>query len=82
MTKMVKVLVLASMLTVMLPISPAQACACGMPDWSKMSAEQAASFINAMKDEPRIMSGQHGDLAPAPPGYKYDADYRLVPTTG
>ena len=79
MTKIVKVLVVVLILTVMLPISPAQACACGMPDWSTMSAEQVASFINAMKDGPRIMSGQNGDLAPAPPEYKYDADYRLVP---
>jgi hypothetical protein len=79
MTKIVKVLVVVLMLTVMLPVSPAQACACGMPDWSTMSAGQVVSFINAMKDKPRIMSGQNGDLAPAPPGYKYDATYRLVP---
>jgi hypothetical protein len=80
MTKIVKVLVLVLMLTVMLPISPAQACACGgMPDWSRMSAEQVASFINAMKDYPRIMAGQNGRLAPTPPGYEYDANYRLVP---
>ncbi len=82
MTKIVKVLVLVLILTVMLPISPAQACACGLPDWSTMSAEQVASFINAMKDDPRIMAGQNGRLAPAPDGYKYDATYRLVPTTG
>ena len=79
MTKIVKVVVLVLMLTVMLPISPAQACACGLPDWSTMSAEQVASFINAMDDQPRIMAGQSGDLAPAPDGYQYDATYRLVP---
>jgi len=82
MTEIVKVLVVVLILTVMLPISPAVACACGLPDWSTMSAEQVASFINAMKDDPRIMAGQSGHLAPAPPGYKYDATYRLVPTTG
>jgi len=82
MTKIVKVLVVVLILTVMLPISPAVACACGMPDWSTMSAEQVASFINAMNDDPRIMAGQNGRLAPAPPGYKYDPTYRLVPTTG
>jgi len=79
MTKIVKVLVLVLMLTVMLPISPAQACACGMPDWSTMNAGQEVSFINAMKDDPRIMAGQNGRLPPAPPGYEYDATYRLVP---
>src|SRR5215212_2071867 len=79
MTKMVKVLVLVLMLSVMLPISPAEACACGLPDWSTMSAGQVVSFINAMKDDPRIMAGQNGHLAPAPPGYQYDATYRLLP---
>ncbi len=78
MTKTVRVLVLVLMLTVMLPLSPAQACACGMPDWPTMSAEQVVSFVNAMKDEPRIMAGQNGRLAPAPPGYEYDANHRLV----
>jgi hypothetical protein len=38
--KVVKVLVLVLMLTVMLPISPAQACACGVPDWSMMSDQE------------------------------------------
>jgi hypothetical protein len=80
MTKIVKVLVVVLILTVMLPISPAVACACGLPNWSTMSAEQVASFINAMKDEPRIMAGQSGDLAPAPDGYQYADDYKLIPT--
>ncbi len=78
MTKRVKVLDLVLMLTAMLPISPAQACACGgTPNWSVMSAEEIASTINAMKEEPRIMAGQSGQLPPAPPGYEYDANYRL-----
>ena len=79
MTKMVKVLVVVLMLTVMLPISPAEACACGLPDWATMSAGQVVSFINAMKDDPRVMAGQNGHLAPTLPGYRYDASYRLVP---
>ena len=80
MTKIVKVLVLVLILTVMLPMTPAEACACGMPNWSTMSADQVASFINAMKDQPRIMAGQSGDLAPAPDGYQYADDYTLIPT--
>jgi hypothetical protein len=80
MTKIVKVLVLVLVLTVMLHISPAQACACGEPDWSRMSVEQVVSTINAMKDEPRIMEGERGGLPPAPPGYEYDDTYKLVPT--
>jgi hypothetical protein len=79
MTKTVKVLVLVLMLTVMLPISPAQACACGEPDWSMMSGEQVVSTINGMQEEPRNRAGQSGQLPPAPPGYEYDATYRLVP---
>ena len=79
MTKIVKVLVLVLMLTAMLPVSPAQACACGMPNWSVMNAEEIASTINAMKEEPRIRAGQSGQLPSAPPGYEYDANYRLVP---
>ena len=79
MTKTVKVLVLlVSMLTVVLPISPAQACACG-PNWSTMSAQQEASFIDGMDDQSRIMAGHSGRLPPPPQGYKYDANYRLVP---
>ena len=81
MTKMVKVLVLVSMLTVMLPISPAEACACGgVPDWSRMSAEQVASFVNAIEDRLRITEAQQGLLPPPPPGYRYTKDYKLVPT--
>jgi len=79
MPKIVKVLVLVLMLTVMVPISPAQACACGTPDWSMMSAEQIASTINGMKEEPRIRAAGHGDLPAAPRGYQYDATYSLVP---
>ena len=81
MTKMVKVLVVVSMLTVMLPISPAEACACGgMPDWSRMSAEQVASFVNAIEDRLRITEAEQGLLPPPPPGYRYTKDYKLVPT--
>ena len=77
MTKIVKVLVLVLMLTVMLPISPAQACACGTPEWSMTSDEQVVSTINGMKEEPRIMAGQSAQLPPPLPGYEYDANYRL-----
>ena len=79
MKKIIKVLVLVLMLTVMLPISPAQACACGMPDWSTMSSQEIVTFINAMKNDPRIMAGEAGDLPTAPPGYQYDKYYELVP---
>jgi hypothetical protein len=80
MRKIVKVLVLVLMLTVMLPLSPAQACACGgVPNWSVMSAEEIASTINSMKEEPRIRAAEHGDLPAAPAGYQYDATYGLVP---
>jgi hypothetical protein len=78
MTKIVKLLVLVAILTVTLAVSPAQACACG-EDWSLMSAEQIVLAINGAEDEPRIMAGQSGQLPPAPPGYQYDATYRLVP---
>jgi len=79
MTKMVKVLVLVSMLTVMLPISPAEACACGgVPDWSRMSAEQVVSFVNAIEDGARIRDAEQGYLPPAPPGYGYTRDYKLA----
>jgi hypothetical protein len=77
MTKTAKVLVLVSMLTVVLPISPAQACACG-PDWSTMSPQQEASFIDGMDEQSRIRDWQNGLLPPAPSGYEYDATYRLV----
>jgi len=80
MTKIVKVLVLALMLTVMLPISPAQACACGgVPNWSVMSDEEIVSTINAITDEARIMAAESGELPPAPPGYQYDEYYKLTP---
>jgi hypothetical protein len=79
MPKIVKVLVLVAILTVTLAVSPAQACACGTPDWSLMSAEEIASTINAMKEEPRIRAAGHGELPAAPRGYQYDATYRLVP---
>jgi hypothetical protein len=81
MMKMVKALVLVAILTVTLAVSPAQACACG-EDWSTMSDEQIVSTINGAEDEPRILVGQRGDLPPAPPGYQYDANYRLIPLSG
>ena len=77
-TKIFKVLVLVAVLTVTLAVSPAQACACG-EDWSAMSVEEIVSTINNAADEPRIMSGQSGGLPPAPDGYQYDANFRLVP---
>src|SRR3712207_2996846 len=76
--KIAKVLVLVAILTVTLAVSPAQACACGVPDWSVMSAEEIVSTINGAEDEPRIMAGQSGQLPPVPPGYRYDDTYRLV----
>ena len=76
--KTVKLLVLVAILTVTLAVSPAQACACG-EDWSVMSAEEIVLAINGAEDEPRIMAGQSGQLPPAPPGYRYDANYKLVP---
>ena len=78
MTKIVKLLVLVAILTVTLAVSPAQACACG-EDWSSMSDEKIVSDINGAEDAPRIQAGQSGQLPPAPPGYEYDANYRLVP---
>jgi hypothetical protein len=80
MKKIIKVLVLVLMLTVMLPLSPAQACACGVPDWSVMSDQEIVSTINAMKAEPRIMAAEAGDLPAPPPGYQYAEDYELIPT--
>ena len=77
MTKIVKLLVLVAILTVTLAVSPAQACACG-ENWSAMSAEEIVSAINGAEDEPRIMAGQSGKLPTAPPGYRYDENYRLV----
>ena len=43
MTKIVKILVLVAILTVTLAVSPAQACACHVPDWSVMSAGPASA---------------------------------------
>jgi hypothetical protein len=79
MMKKAKVLVLVAILTVTLAVSPAQACACGEV-WSEMTVEEIVSAINGAEEEPRIMAGQNGQLPPAPPGYEYDATYRLVPT--
>jgi hypothetical protein len=78
MTKIVKLLVLVAILTVILAVSPAQACACG-EEWSSMSDEKIVSDINGAEDEPRILAGQSGQLPPAPEGYEYDENYRLVP---
>ncbi len=60
MTKIVKLLVLVAILSVTLAVSPAQACACGVPDWSVMSAEEIVSTINGAEAEPRIVAGQSG----------------------
>jgi len=79
MMKMVKALVLVAILTATLAVSPAQACACGVPDWSTMSDEEIVSTINNSADEPRIMAGQSGEFPPAPVGYGYDDSYTLVP---
>jgi hypothetical protein len=81
MTKIVKIKVLVllvAILTVTLAVSPVQACACG-EDWSKMSDEEIVSNINGAEEEPRIVSGQSGALPPAPAGYQYDANYKLIP---
>lgn len=79
MKKMAKALVLVVVLTATLAVSPAQACACGVPDWSTMSGEEIVSTINNAEDEPRIMAGERGELPPAPAGYRYDDNYTLVP---
>ena len=79
MTKIVKLLVLVAILTVTLAVSPAQACACS-EKWSAMSPEKIVSEINNAEDAPRIMEGQSGGLPPAPQGYEYDENYKLVPT--
>jgi hypothetical protein len=78
MTKIIRVLILVAMITVMLSMGTAQACACGVPNWSEMSDEAIVSTINGAEDEPRIMYGQSGQLPPAPVGYQYAADYMLV----
>jgi hypothetical protein len=80
MTKIVKALVLVAILTATLAVSPAQACACGVPDWSTMSDEAIVSTINNAEDEPRMVAGQSGEFPPAPAGYRYDDNnYTLVP---
>ena len=80
MMKMIKIkilVLLVAILTLTLAVSPAQACACG-EDWSAMNTEDIVSAINGAEDEPRIMAGQSGQLPPAPPGYRYDENYRLI----
>ncbi len=77
MTKIIQVLILGAMITVMLSMGTAQACACGEV-WSEMNDEQIVSAINGAEVEPRIMYGQSGQLPPAPVGYEYTADYMLV----
>ena len=77
MTKIIRVLILGAMITVMLSMGTAQACACGEV-WSEMSDEQIVTAINGAENEPRIMYGQSGQLPPAPVGYEYTADYMLV----
>ena len=78
MAKTVKVLVLVAILTVTLAVSPAQACACGTSDWSNLSDQQIVSTVNRIEDEPRKIAGERGELPKAPPGYQYDANYKLV----
>jgi len=82
MAKMIKIkvlLLLMAILTVTLAVSPAQACACG-ENWSEMSDEKIVSEINNSEDGARIMEGESGGLPPAPEGYEYDENYKLVPT--
>jgi hypothetical protein len=75
----IKVLVLlGAIFIVTLAVSPAQACACG-ENWSEMSDEKIVSEINNSEDAPRILEGQSGGLPPAPEGYEYDENYKLVP---
>ena len=78
MKKIIQVLILGVMITVMLSMGTAQACACGVPNWSEMSDDAIVSTINRAEDEPRIMSGQRGELPLAPPGYQYTDEYMLV----
>ena len=79
MAKVVKILVLVAILTITLAVSPAQACACGASDWSMMSDKEIVSTVNGIEDEPRIIAGQRRELPSAPPGYRYDNNYKLVP---
>ena len=76
--KLIKALVLVAILTGTLAVSPAGACACGVPDWTAMSDEQIVSTINGAEEEPRIMAGERGELPPPPLGYSYDDKYMLV----
>ena len=78
MTKLIQLLILVAMISVMLSMGTAQACACGVPNWSEMSDEEIVSTINGAEDEPRIMYGQRGELPLAPPGYQYTAEYMLI----
>ena len=82
MPKKIKVLVLVTILIATLAVSPAQACACGASDWSMMSDEGIVFVVNPNEDEPSILAGQRGELPPAPPGYRYHANYTLVPLQG
>jgi hypothetical protein len=79
MAKIVKVLVLVAILTLTLAVSPAQACACGTSDWSNLSDQEIVSTVNRLEDELRIKAGQRKELPPPPPGYRYVANYKLVP---
>jgi hypothetical protein len=79
--KMIKVLILVAIFTVTLAVSPAQACACGESDWSMLSDQEIVSTVNRIEDEPRIIAGQRGELPRAPAGYRYDANFKLVPVT-
>jgi hypothetical protein len=44
-----------------------------------MSVEQIVAFVNGIDDETRIMEAENGYLPPAPPGYRYTKDYKLIP---
>jgi hypothetical protein len=79
MPKIVKVPVLVAILTVTLAVSPAQACACGTSDWSNLSDQEIVSTVNRLEDELRMKAGQRRELPPPPPGYRYDASFKLVP---
>jgi hypothetical protein len=43
-----------------------------------MSDEEIVSTINGIRDEPRIMAAEHGDLPPVPAGYRYNEYYKLI----
>jgi hypothetical protein len=44
-----------------------------------MSDKEIVSTVNGLENEPRTIAGQRGELPPAPPGYRYDNNYKLVP---